>query len=199
MDLPVEINYKILMDLPIIDLENICQTSRETVDFCSDPRFWEERFRREDLPLLKRAERISGWITEYKLSKIAQIREKHYVEALLNKNIIVLDLTKVNDVSILPNFLDKEQFSKIRDRRVLQKNIRAWPRSMLLLPRQGKIILDVGEGLQITLNHEQTRLLLFIFCYYDLDPLTDLETKTYRVPVPKLEKLGLIEPVQQWI
>jgi hypothetical protein len=200
MDLPTELNHKILLKLPITELENICLSSTKGVSFCSDARFWEERFRKEDLPLPKVIPAVlPSWITEYKLTRIAQLREEYYMDSLLRNYIILLDLTKVNDVSILPDFLDKQEFAKIRTRRVLQKNISARPRKMLLLYRQGNIILDVGEGLQIPLTKEQAHLLLFIFCYYDLDPLTDRETKTYRVPRSQLEELGLVKPVEQWI
>nr|WIL04275.1 hypothetical protein Clen_345 [Cedratvirus lena] len=199
MDLPLELNHKILLDLPVIDLENLCATSQSGAAFCSDVRFWQERFKREGLLLPRDLTSVSSWIVEYKLSKIAQIREKHYMKNLLEKYVVALDLTRVNDVSILPDFLNKEEFAQIRDRRALQKNFSNRPRKMLLLNREDKIKLDVGEGLRLELTQEQAHVLLFIFCYYELDPLTDRETETYRVPRSKLEKLGLIKPTEQWI
>ncbi|SOB74071.1 hypothetical protein BQ9231_00188 [Cedratvirus lausannensis] len=199
MDLPLELNYKIIQDLPIVDLENLCATSQGAASFCSDVLFWQERFRREDLLLPRDLANVSSWIVEYKLSKIAQLRERHYMQNLLAKHAIILDLTRVNHVSILPDFLDKDKFAQIRDKRALQKNLSERPRKMLLLNRQDEIKLDVGEGLQILLTEQQARVLLFIFCYYELDPLTDRETTTYRVPRSQLEELGLVRPVPQWI
>nr|WIL02858.1 hypothetical protein Cbor_431 [Cedratvirus borely] len=198
MDLPLELNYKIIQDLPVVDLENLCATSQGAASFCSDVLFWQERFRREDLLLPRDLASVSSWIVEYKLSKVAQIRERHYMQNLLSGNIVSLDLTRVNNVSILPDFLDKSTFARIRDERALQKNLlRLPPRKMLLLKRQDKIKLDVGEGLQIPLTEQQARVLLFIFCYYELDPLTGHERETYRVPRSQLEELGLLRPAEK--
>lgn len=199
MDLPLELNYKIVQDLPILDLEEFCLSSQSSLSLCSDVRFWTERFQREGLLLPRDISKVSSWIVEYKLSRIAQLREQHYMEKLSQKHNIILDLVRVNDVSILPDFLDKVQFAHIRDKRALQKNASNYPRKMLLISRQGQIKLDVGEGLQIELTSEQARVLLYVFCYYELDPLTDRETETYRVPRLKLEKLGLVKAPQRII
>lgn len=199
MDLPPELNYKILLDLPVLDLENVCSTSTSAASFCSDTTFWRDRFRREGLLLPRDESSVPSWTLEYKLSKVAQLRERHYMNSLLAKHVIVLDLTRVNDISILPNFLNKVEFALIRDKRALQKNLSDRPRKMLLLNRQDKIKLDVGEGLQIDLTSEQARVLLYIFCYYELDPLTDRERETYRVPRSQLEELGLVKPVPLYI
>ncbi|SPN78808.1 F-box domain-containing protein [Brazilian cedratvirus IHUMI] len=199
MDLPLELNYKILLDLPVLDLENVCSTSTSAASFCSDATFWRDRFRREGLLLPRDESSVPSWTLEYKLSKIAQLRERHYTNSLLAKHVIILDLTRVNDVSILPGFLNKVEFALIRDKRALQKNLSTRPRKMLLLNREDKIKLDVGEGLQIDLTPEQARVLLYIFCYYELDPLTDRERETYRVPRSQLEELGLVKPVPLYI
>lgn len=192
MDLPPELNYKILLDLPILDLENVCSTSSSAASFCSDASFWRDRFQREGLLLPRDENSVFSWILEYKLSRIAQLRERHYSNLLEAGSVIVLDLLRVNDVSILPDFLDKAELARIRDKKALQKNLGLFPRKMLLLNREGEIKLDLYKGQQIKLTQEQARVLLYIFCYYELDPLTARENKTYRVPQGQLKEIGLL-------
>ncbi|SPN79312.1 F-box domain-containing protein [Cedratvirus Zaza IHUMI] len=72
--LPGELQEEVLFSLEEPDdLFRVCSTSKESRQVCSNPSFWREKFRRENLPLVEEGNNFTEWLRIYQKSlKTAQ-------------------------------------------------------------------------------------------------------------------------------
>ncbi|SPN79323.1 F-box domain-containing protein [Cedratvirus Zaza IHUMI] len=68
-DLPVELQEEILLSLKEPgDLLRACSSSQQNRQICSNDAFWREKFRRENLPLLRQGINAADWVQIYRKS-----------------------------------------------------------------------------------------------------------------------------------
>lgn len=79
-DLPVELREEVLFSLTEPDdLYRACSTSQQNRQICSNASFWREKFRRENLPLLREGINTSDWVQVYRKSiKVARKVDKKF-------------------------------------------------------------------------------------------------------------------------
>nr|WIL04952.1 hypothetical protein Cduv_472 [Cedratvirus duvanny] len=204
MDLPTELEEKIFLELSITDLLQACSSSVNSRKVCGDSIFWKRKFAKDDLPLIYPRESVSGWILEYKVSKIAQLREEHYIEEINQGSFVQIPLLEINDVNILPDFLNKKLLRAIRVKEVYINNTnlkygRKLPNffsvltpftdkglTFFLAKEDGEYIFQIKGFYTKILTEEQMRFLLYILCYYDIG-------LDYRVPKEVLLEEGIID------
>ena len=106
-----DINYNIMLQADIEDIQSACQVNSEMYNICQDVHFWHSKLKRSHLPLPP-VEFISAtqWIDYY----IFASRIMDYVEKVLDvinqsKNVAIRD---INDLSFFHPILDKITLGK---------------------------------------------------------------------------------------
>ncbi|SOB74250.1 hypothetical protein BQ9231_00367 [Cedratvirus lausannensis] len=80
-DLPIELQEEILFSFSqVTDLARVCSSSQQNKQICSDSSFWEEKFRRENLPLLEEGSNFVEWSDIYRKSLRAAKRTREYFQ-----------------------------------------------------------------------------------------------------------------------
>lgn len=63
-----DIWYNILLNLQYEDLKNTCLTDKNALKVCVDKKFWEDKFKHDDLIMTEQYHTIKEWLTYYKKS-----------------------------------------------------------------------------------------------------------------------------------
>jgi len=88
MDIPKDLNYKILLELDDKDLVNFCQTSKRARNYCNDDSFWLQRimfkFPHVPLEILKNYKGDRSWADYY----IYDLRKIDYDSDFLHEAIL---------------------------------------------------------------------------------------------------------------
>ena len=58
--------YNILLNVNINDLQSLCQSHRYFNKIGQDPQFWIDRFQQDRLPIMNKQTSVKAWINEYK-------------------------------------------------------------------------------------------------------------------------------------
>lgn len=70
-------DYHILSLLEVDDLSKVCRSNKYTRRLCDDETFWQYKFNKESLDILKKPDSLEGWLKLYKISKKAALDAKH--------------------------------------------------------------------------------------------------------------------------
>ncbi|SPN79326.1 F-box domain-containing protein [Cedratvirus Zaza IHUMI] len=106
------------------DLYHACSSSQQNKQICSDSSFWEEKFRRENLPLLEEGTNLSQWIQIYQRSLQAARRAEDKINSGERIRFSLLNVSEPGALSSLPNGEELVSYWKRLIKQDLQPDIR---------------------------------------------------------------------------
>lgn len=89
------VNYEILKNLDIKSLNRFCSTNQNARELCNNKQFWQEKFLKDDLPILFNINRINDvnvFVKIYILTKQAKtdVRRMLIIKNILEMNVILI-------------------------------------------------------------------------------------------------------------
>lgn len=91
-NLPLEIVQNILLTAPAEELTSLCSVSKNFYDLCSSRAFWVQRFRDDNLPMLRQGTDFSSWYRIYMNSLNAKEEAQQDIDEIRNGKIYTLPL-----------------------------------------------------------------------------------------------------------
>ena len=90
-----DIYESIILYAKINDVQMLCSTDKNMVQFCNNRKIWMNKFQMDQLPIVTMQTNGLGWINEYKKVKKAKFMTDHTFE-LLKKEMIDFEPIIIN-------------------------------------------------------------------------------------------------------
>lgn len=177
-----------LLALPFDDLLALCVKQSSLLD----KEFWQRKFIQESMPIVNEQSTALAWAAEYKRVRVALL----YTSSLLKKAPLYLSLCKIKDIGYLPSCLHtptiKEIFSLANLALLVSTSARA---AMKIKERENgnyEITIyykqeDFVRQERHLLDTKQTKVMVFILCYYNIEFLTGKSKKPFHIPRHQLQ------------
>nr|WIL04895.1 hypothetical protein Cduv_415 [Cedratvirus duvanny] len=179
-----------LLLLPFPDLLAVCIDEPNLLD----NGFWEKKFAQDSMPVISEQSTSLAWAAEYKRVKVALL----YTLNLLKETPLYLPLCKIKDIGYLPESLNtakiKEIFSLTNLSLLISTPARA---AMKIKQREGGYLVTIYYRQEEFIREErhfldakQTKFMVFILCYYNIEFLVGKKKKPFHIPRSQLHNIA---------
>lgn len=176
--------FEILLNSNIENISAVCSINKSNRNICLSNYFWEEKFRHDDIPLMKMHDSIPNWILEYKWCTYCIKEAEKYLNYLElyklsgstpKEKSIYIDIFKINDINI---FITEEMDRDIIERNFLKLLLRnandrdtTGQVSFRFIDKKYTIEFQFEDDLYIAeISRDTCKYLIFVTWYYHLDP-----------------------------
>lgn len=179
-----------LLALPFADLLALFIHNPERVD----NHFWQKKFTQDGMPIVNEQHTALAWAAEYKRVRVALL----YTTTLLKKAPLYLSLCKIKDVGYLPDSLHtplvKEIFSLTNLALLVSTSARAALKIKAREQNNYEVIIYYKQKEFVReerhlLEGKQTKIMLFILSYYNIEFLVGKEKSPFHIPRCQLQDI----------